>query len=415
MTQRRITIVGAGQSGLQLGLGLLDNGYAVRMISNRTPEEIATGRVASSQCMFDAALQHERDVGVTFWDDAPTVDGIGFTVPSPDVPGAQLFSWAGRLDAPAQSIDQRVKYPVLMDLFIAQGGEMIYEDAGIAELERYAAEDELVLVAAGKGEIARLFERDAERSRYDAPQRALALTYVTGLEPRPEFSAVCFNLIPGVGEYFVFPALTTTGPCEIMVFEGIPGGPMDNWAGLSPEAHLENSLDILRTFIPWEADRAHDVALTDDNGILQGRFPPTIRRPIATLPSGRAVLGMADVVVLNDPITGQGSNNASKCAAAYLAAILDQGEGVYDRDFMQAAFERYYAYAKHVAHWTNTMLAPPEPHMLQLLGAASEIPEIATRFANGFNDPRDFAEWFLDPDKAADYLAAAGARSAATA
>ena len=39
--------------------------------------------------------------------------------------------------------------------------------------------------------------------------------------------AVSFNLIPGVGEYFVFPALTLSDPCEIMVFEGIPGGPID--------------------------------------------------------------------------------------------------------------------------------------------------------------------------------------------
>src|SRR5437867_6253580 len=44
---------------------------------------------------------------------------------------------------------------------------------------------------------------------------------VTGMTARPEFSAVSFNLIPTVGEYFVFPALTTTGACEIMVFEGI--------------------------------------------------------------------------------------------------------------------------------------------------------------------------------------------------
>ena len=69
--------------------------------------------------------------------------------------------------------------------------------------------------------------------------RALALTYVTGMTPRPEYSAVCFNLIPTVGEYFVFPALTTTGECEIMVFEGVPGGPMDCWADVStPDAHL---------------------------------------------------------------------------------------------------------------------------------------------------------------------------------
>ncbi len=43
--------------------------------------------------------------------------------------------------------------------------------------------------------------------------RALALTYVHGLRPTPDCSRVSFNLIRGVGEYFVFPALTHSGPC----------------------------------------------------------------------------------------------------------------------------------------------------------------------------------------------------------
>ena len=59
MAQRSITIVGAGQSGLQLGVGLLEAGYLVRIVSNRTGEEIAAGRVSSSQCMFGQALAHE--------------------------------------------------------------------------------------------------------------------------------------------------------------------------------------------------------------------------------------------------------------------------------------------------------------------------------------------------------------------
>ncbi|WP_306805384.1 styrene monooxygenase/indole monooxygenase family protein, partial [Escherichia coli] len=117
----------------------------------------------------------------------------------------------------------------------------------------------------------KLFECDTARSRFDKPQRALALTYVHGMRPAPVFSRVAFNLIPGVGEYFVFPALTTTGPCEIMVFEGVPGGPMDCWRDIkTPQDHLATSLDILRTFLPWEAERCASVELTDANGILAG-------------------------------------------------------------------------------------------------------------------------------------------------
>ena len=405
MPQRSITIVGAGQSGLQLGLGLLQNGYAVRMISDRTPEEIRAGRVASSQCMFATSLSYERAVGVDMWDDAPPVEGIGFTVPHPELPGEKAFSWAGKLNSPAQSIDQRVKFPTLIELFVSRGGEMVYAEAGIDDLERYTLESDLVIVAAGKGEIARLFERDAERSTFDAPQRALALTYVHGLKPTEDFSRVSFNLVPGIGEFFVFPALTLSGDCDIFVFEGVPGGPLDRFVGLTPEQHLEASLDFLRQYLPWEAERTTDVSLTDDLGVLQGRFPPTVRKPVAVLPSGRTVLGLADVVVLNDPITGQGSNNASKSAQTYLEAILDHGDLPFDRAFQQNAFERYWARIKPVADWTNALLQPPPPHVLEVLGAASQFPEIAHRFANGFDDPVDYGDYFLSPEGSQRYLA----------
>lgn len=411
MSQRHITIVGAGQSGLQLGLGLLKHGYAVRLISDRTPEQIASGRVASSQCMFAQATGYERAAGVELWDNAPPVEGIGFTVPHPEQPGEKLFSWAGRLDSPAYAVDQRIKFPALITSFISKGGEVVYEEADIAALERYTLESELVIVAAGKGEIARGFERDAERSTYDAPQRALALTYVHGLEESPDFSRVSFNLIPGIGEFFVFPSRTLSGDCHIFVFEGIPGGPLDRWQGLTPDQHLDASLDFLRTYLPWEADRAKNVTLTDDLGVLQGRFAPTVRKPVLTLPSGRTVLGMADVVVLNDPITGQGSNNASKSAQSYLEAILDHQNLPFDRAFQQNAFERYWARIKPVADWTNALLQPPPPHVLQVLGAAAQYPEIAHRFANGFSDPVDYGDYFLNPDGAERYLAEVAERA----
>ncbi len=198
-----------------------------------------------------------------------------------------------------------------------------------------------MIVASGKGEISRLFERDAARSPFDQPARALALTYVTGMTPYAPFPRVSFNIVPGVGEYFVFPALTTTGPCEIMVFEGVPGGPMDCWSDVrTPDQHLARSKEILQKFMPWEAERCRTVALTDANGILAGRLTPTVRKPVAQLPSGAVVLGMADTVVLNDPITGQGSNNAAKSARIYLKSILDNRDKAFDRAWMQRTFDR---------------------------------------------------------------------------
>lgn len=375
-------------------------------MQNRTAEEIEKGKVLSSQCMFHNAVQNERDLGIDFWSDTcPPVEGINFMVPSPEKPGEKVVDWVGRLDRNAYSVDQRVKIPRWMAEFEKLGGTITIKDAGISDLELYARQDDLVIVASGKGEIGRLFERDAVKSAYDKPMRALALTYVTGMTPRPVHSAVCFNLIPGVGEYFVFPALTTTGACEIMVFEGVPGGPMDCWGDVrTPAEHLATSKRILETFLPWEADRCRNVELTDDNGILAGRFPPTIRHPVATLPSGRQVLGLGDAVCLNDPITGQGSNNASKAAAVYLKRILDHGDRPFDAAWMQGTFDTFWDYAQWVVTWTNMLLLPPPPFVLEIMGTACAIPSLAHRMANGFDDPRDFFPWFADPNAAAAYL-----------
>lgn len=234
----------------------------------------------------------------------------------------------------------------------------------------------------------RLFERDASRSPFDKPQRALALTYVHGLEPTPEYSRVSFNFIPGVGEYFVFPSLTLSGPCDIMVFEGVPGGPLDRFRDAkTPEAHFERSISFLQEFLPWEGDRARNCELTDAQGYLAGSFPPTVRKPVLTLPSGNIVFGMGDAVVVNDPITGQGSNNAAKCAQVYLDSILARGAEAFDREWMQDTFESYWEYANQVVAWTNSMLLPPTPSSLALLTGADQNQKLAHFMANAFDHP----------------------------
>ncbi len=404
-SKRIITIVGGGQSGLQLGNGLLSAGYDVRLVQDRKGDDIRTGKVMSSQCMFDKALGYERELGLNFWDkECPPVDALGVKIAAPDGSGKTVLEFNGLLDKPAQATDQRVKFPRWMEEFEKRGGTIEYKAATAADLEKYAADSDLVIVAAGKGDIARLFERDAQKCQYDAPQRVLALTYFKGLTPLPT-PGVVFNVVPGVGEYFVFPALTTTGPCEIGVYEGIPGGPMDCWDGISSSAeHLAKSKWILDTFIPWEAERAKHAELTDPNGILAGRVVPTVRKPIAGLPSGKSIFGMADVVVLNDPITGQGSNNASKCAKIYLDSILAHGDKPYDQAWMQATFDRYWDYAQYVTGWTNALMQPPPPHVLNIFGFAQTNDVVARRFANCFNEPLDLFPWFAVPEEADKYL-----------
>ncbi|MCS0634286.1 FAD-binding oxidoreductase [Streptomyces sp. LP05-1] len=408
---RRILIVGAGQSGLQLALGLQAQGYEVTLMSNRTADEIRSGRVMSTQCMFHTALQHERDLGLNFWEDrAPRIEGLGVSVTGPD--GGRAVDWLGRLDGYAQSVDQRLKMAGWMETFAQRGGQLVIHGAAVSDLDYFSRTYDLVLVAAGKGELVSMFGRDAARSPYAEPQRALAVAYVHGLGPRPEHpdtDAVRCNLVPGAGELFVMPTYTLSGRADILFWEGVPGGPLDVFKGVrDPSEHLALTLELMERFTPWEYARATKVELTDAHATLAGRYAPTVRNPVGRLPGGGLVLGVADVVVANDPITGQGANSAAKCAASYLDSITAHGDRPFDEAWMRATFDRYWETARHVTKWTNAMLAPPPEHVLNLIGAAGELPPVADRFANGFDDPADFENFFYDPDKAAGYLASAG-------
>lgn len=231
---RKILIVGAGQAGLQLALGLRAEGYEVTLMSARTPEEIRTGWPTSTQAMFDLSLNTERAYGLNHWEDrTPPIHGLR---PQLSVEKGQLaLAFNAPLERPAQSTDQRIKMARWLEDAEERGVEVIYNAVttqdldAITQLGRY----DLTVVAAGKGDLVAMFDRDPARSPYTAPQRGLAVAYVHGLEPDPEWPEphVGFHALPGLGELFVIPALTHTGPCDILFWEAIPGGPLDRWAG----------------------------------------------------------------------------------------------------------------------------------------------------------------------------------------
>jgi flavin reductase (DIM6/NTAB) family NADH-FMN oxidoreductase RutF len=224
--------------------------------------------------------------------------------------------------------------------------------------------------------------------------------------PAPGIDArIRMNIKPGVGEFFTFPGLTTSGPCQMMVFEGVRGGPMDRWTDVStPEEHLERSLELLRENFPDEAARFAGAELTDDGAVLRGLITPTVRHAVGTLPSGRVVFGLGDAVVLNDPLTGQGSNNAALASQYYEDAIVRRGAEAFDSDWMRRTFDEFWrGWAQWSVSWTNSMLKPLKPHQLGLLERAQTSPALAAAIVNGFDDPREFFPWWYDEAEAVSF------------
>ncbi|MCP1065803.1 hypothetical protein M5G07_11215 [Serratia symbiotica] len=143
-----------------------------------------------------------------------------------------------------------------------------------------------------------------------------------GIQPMENGGQINFNFILGVGEYTIlshlptfppshlptfppshlptfppshfptFPPFTLSGPCNIMGFEGLPGGEMDCWQEIySAGQHLQQSLSILRRWLPWEADRCVGVELTDAMGIMAAGCP----YHLCTSAGADAALGAAGV------------------------------------------------------------------------------------------------------------------------
>ena len=402
MPARRIAIVGAGPAGTTLALGLLREGFDVTLVSGRAAEEIRSGPVMSSQITFESALEVETTLGITaLLPSSPPLHRMEYDVRRLD---GTRSAFTVPLEHPAHSVDQRLKVPALITEIERLGGKVVVRTAGIEDLEDLAATHDLVVVSTGRGGLAELFQPDPSRSPYSSPQRAVSLTYLRNVGPT-EGPALRYHSVEGVGECFTCPALSVDGPCDIYVVEGVPGGPLDCWSDLpSDEEHLARLHNALAEYFPTEAARVRDAVLTDAHAALRGSITPVVRRPVGTLPSGATVLGMADAVVLNDPLTSQGSNNAIKSASFYLEAITAH-EGAFDAEWMQRTFDNFWrGWARWATAWTNSWLQPAEPHQQKVVAAAAEHPGVAAQIVAGFDDPMLFVPWWFEAAEAERFL-----------
>lgn len=402
---KRITIIGAGQAGLQLGLGLLRRGYHVTLVSDRTPEQIRHGWATGAATLFGRAIQLESSLGQNDWPEAIAAVEAEVAVQTPHGP----LSIRAALPKPWLAVDQRLKHAHWLQRFVDLGGHGVIKATSIPDLEIYARQSDLVVVAAGPHRFADLFARNAERSPFDQPQRQLVQVYLDGM--RPWYSAdhplARILITPGAGEIFLLPFYTKNrARAHLVLIEAVPGGPFDIARTVtSGEEALAVVKLILRQVLPTHPYLFDDATLTDAKAWLRGAITPVVRRPVGWLPSGAAVLGLGDTVILNDPIGGQGANSATKFAHLLMERIVERGDHPFDAAWMEAVFEEFWEYSQYVNGFNTGLLQPPAPHQMSILLAASQHPAIALDFLNGFDHPPSLFPWFADPAAAEAYLA----------
>ncbi|HVV87497.1 MAG TPA: styrene monooxygenase/indole monooxygenase family protein [Kofleriaceae bacterium] len=407
---RRIAIIGSGIAGLLTAHGLRRAGHQVTLFSDRSAEQWLRGsKPTGTAGRFDLALSYERELGLAHWESAAKkVEGISLVFCP--VPGNRLLTLTARLARPGVAIDVRLQSHRWMLDLEERGGTVAIESVTVPRLDEIAAAHDLTIVAAGKAELANLFERDGARSVYDRPQRNLAMVVTRGARHRFDgvpFVPVKFNLFGTVGEMFWVPYHHyELGPSWNLVFEAKPGGAMDLFGDAKSGADaLAIAKRVIRDLAPWDHEWAKEMELADEHGWLVGKVAPTIRKPVGRLPSGRVVASVGDTAMVFDPVGGQGANNGTKMARHLVEAIVARGDRPFDEAWMSSTFEAFYADHGAPAYTFNNLLLEP------ITAAGKELliaqygsdgvrrdgrQAIADAFAANFADPRQYTHLFTD-------------------
>jgi len=419
---RNVAIVGSGIVGLVAAHGLRRAGYEVTLYSDRTAEQwLSESRPTGTAARFDLALSYERELGLNCWDDvAPRGEGVFLTFcPTLRKPLVRLF---GRSARPFQAVDLRLQCHRWMQLFEERGGRLFIESVSPERLEAISAAHDLTIVAAGRADLCRLFPRDDARSTYAAPQRNLGMIITRGGRMAVDgcpFLPVKFELLGTDGEAFFIPYWHKDhGPAWNILFESKPGSRMDRFgAARSGEEAVSIAKEVVRVLFPWNVEWMRDMQLADRNGWLTGSVTPAVRKPVAVLPSGRAVTALGDTAISYDPIAAQGANSGLKQAGHLVAAIVARGDRPFDAQWMTDTFDAFWnEHGRTACTFSNLLLEPITAPAKELLIAQygsdgepdndSGRQRVADAFFANFNDPRALTPAFLDMDRSRAFIAA---------
>jgi hypothetical protein len=396
---KKIAIVGAGQGGMVLAFGLLDKGYDVTVFEGRLPGQIEWGQILSTAMVFDRQLAVERRYGLHAWEgQAPVCNGMHLTLHLPN--GQPVLSLSGGLDETCQGVDARLKTSAWLRLWAERGGKTAYGNVDRAFLDELTREFDLVLVATGKGALSGLFPRDEARCLFSVPARKLGAVVLKNVQEWAEipYTPLKFHFFMEIGEYFALPFYSHCGPCRGLIFDAVPGGPLDLWDGVeSGDRALATALKIIREYTPEDYPHYTRADLADERAWIKGAITPTVRKPTARMASGGFAMGLGDALVLNDPLTGTGANDAVRMADRFLDAIVERGQQPFTEEWAREVFDRYYEErGRYTMQFTKIMTDPISEPGWKVMQAAAVSPGVAHTFVNVYTDIRESLRWLTE-------------------
>lgn len=405
----RIAIVGAGTAGLHLGLKLLSHGVPVTIYTEQEPSKLRVSRLLNTVAHHAPTRMRERILGVDHWS-GPNADMfyIGIHVNG----GPHPFSLRGRLDSPSIFVDYRQYQPRLAEDFVARGGKLEVLPVDLDVLERLAQQHALMVVATGRNGLTRLFPRVSALSPHTQPPRMLFAALLKGVRMQ-EPIGMNANLIPGQGEIFESQVVTADGRVPSVLIEALPGSELSRLSTQrydeDPRAFEAMLMNFLRRFAPTTYERVDPASfgVRGPMDYLQGSFTPTVRQGWAPLSNGRFALAVGDTHVTNDPVAGQGANAGSASAFALaehiVTALADNRP--FDEVFCREAEAGSWAATAPATHWTNALLQPPPPHVIDLLAAGSKDARVADAIATAFVTPELILSASASPESTAAFIA----------
>lgn len=415
---RRIAIVGAGQAGTAAAVGLMKRGYEVTLYSDRSADDILHHTPPTGVAyMFADSIACEGENGCdTFADVAARTDSIHLYF-LPKV-GVELVQMWGALDEHAgYAVDVRLKSARRMAQ-LEQGGARIEIQAVTPEsLDEIARQNDLTLVATGKGGLAGLFERDPGRSVYDRAQRQVATLCVRGIPTEgspfphrvPGRVPVGFNFYGDIGECFWVPYYHKNElRCWSMLVEAREGRGLDTFRAVrSAEEMLAVFRKLIQTYAPWDWPSMKDMELVpeDPHCWLRGAVVPTVRRPLGHTSSGRPIMALGDTAYAFDPVGGQGAATAARQAAFYVAAIAERGDAPLDAGWITTTGEVFHeTHAGPTYRFNNVLLEPLDAVARMIVISAFAHPKLAQTFFQRFNRPPTYFPWLTDQGAARKFI-----------